>query len=250
MTYYAARHKVTKEYWLEGNGSDRVWLYQDPKSFTDHAFKPEFWRYYGFTIVNPHNNTCRKVDPSEMEIVEYIIREPFNMLNEHGFEVQGKAEISTIEIEEPDYDEERGQLNKNAEGDTLFIKKNYLKLVLNSGSAAYGISHRTEEGYESYHYLVTESKDSELRPVWKIEISNRSRDCDGVMEREYTCYSYGGTQTIDDILALYQHVPGLPLSEEEKKEAIFEHNKMLHQSKFLEMNQTSQRDHSAEAMGY
>ena len=235
---YAMRKKDTKEYFKDDY--DQVIVNYDPGWFSSHIpidFNME-----------------------DMEVVEWKNKDNFYFVNEY-FDIQGSAIVRMVEVTQHKMvEDEQGYevCAKDANEDYLwqFNKKPQVNLI--SGSASYGFSMPTDEGYHSETIYVREGLDDEGQPVWLIDISTDSRDCDGRMEHHYFMKSKGGLKDLKEeakryVRTSYNYINMSPSDAElAVLDYMNEHAQEEFQSDMVASNhgRSYQRDYSAEAMGY
>ncbi len=240
---YAMRKKGTKEYLTN---CEEVVLNYNTEWFQD-AFK--------------YREEFKRLCYQDFELVEWIPKDNFYFVNEYFDIHHGCALVRMVDVtEHKTIENEQGYSDyaKNEFEEYLWgtVRKPQVNLI--SGSASYGYSTRTEEGYYSQITYIREGLDEQKQPIWLIDISTDSRDCDGRMEHHYFMKSKGGLKDLKQAAQEYV-VNGygyLKLSQAEIETHILdymnEHSQEQYESKTQPSNHDKpyQRDYSAEAMGY
>lgn len=250
---YAFRHKITADYLLEGNGSDRVCLNMKPEYFTNFMSKPDMWQHYGLRIEDK-DGKWNLADPSDMEVVEYFLREHFFValpLNRAFFTVGGHAQISIVNIPVMQWDEENDRSLKDENEDPIYKDEPHVLIELNNGSLNYGWSYPTEEGYHSEEYLVYEGVDHMGQPIWLIDNTSGGRDCDGRLDSYNHYMSRGGKQILEEKAKRCVRQDREP--EQKDLDEWIKENRILEYCSPMWDNphrKNSQRDYTAESMGY
>jgi len=240
---WAIRNSNTKEYVVDQD--DRRILFNYNKEWCEQFIKD-------------HPDQCYDSEwniLTDLEVIEWIEREDFYFVC-NNFTIHGNAEVDRIEVltfkmEEDDcgyptpaYDEC---------GNHIYEFVNKTQVILGSGVAIYGFHEPTDEGYHAETYYVKEGVDKENQPVWKIRITIDSKDCDGKMERIHYYQSKGGRIDLDQEAERYFKNN---YSTESREDIINRYKKDYDQKRFESKlmpdntEKNTQRDFSAEAMGY
>lgn len=176
------------------------------------------------------------------EVIEWIPRRSFNCIIESpgAVEINGTGSITTHSLDLYDFTDKEQE-------EPVLITKNYLLCNISSGYLYYSIHNKSDEGYESTYFSVSEDINDLGMPCWIIEIYTKSLDCDGIMETEEKYISMGG----------YGKDPNDALSEYVKKYGLDENIKVKKSRYMVEKYNSpmtlidgNRRDLEAEKAGY
>lgn len=191
----------------------------------------------------------------EYEVIEWVPRRNFCFVNDDAHVDNAIAHIKVVNVLVQNYDDEGNFIHDENDERTWKFEK-AVQVQLQSGYANWGFSHPTDEGFHAEYYSVREGFDENDQPCWLIDWSSDGRDCDGRMERFAFYQSKGGVQNLKEQAYAYaKHGTTAKTVEEIAEEAriyMNDYNVQQFESPMTSSKhgKSSQRDHSAEAMGY